>query len=435
VQFRGPSATSGYFNAPEATAALIQDGWHETGDRAYLAGGELFVTGRNKDIVIRAGRNLHPTELEEAIGALDGVRSGHVAVFGSADATSGTEKLVVLAETRRRDAASRIRLTAAINTLAIDLVAAPPDDIVLAAPNTVLRTSSGKIRRSACRALYESGQLEATARAPWVQVLRFAPGALRPQWRRALARAQAQIHALWAWCVLTGLGVVAWSLTWLPLPAQALWVCVRGLARLLTALTATPIARVDVDRLPAAPQPCIVVANHQSYLDGIVLYAALPRRMRFLVKAELGRSPLLARPLARLGALFVERFDARAGLATLGEAGTALAAGDALLIFPEGTFKRMPGVLPFHLGAFSLAVAYQVPVLPLAIRGTRSLLRAGSWFPRRGPIVVTLGVPLSPTAQDDPWQTTLTLRDEARRFLVAAADEPDLGHASNRVDD
>ena len=105
LQFRGPSSTSGYYRNPEATKTLFgSDDWLNTGDRAYLSEGTLFLTGREKDIIIRGGRNISPYELEQAVGDLAGVRRGCVAVFGSKDAATGTERVVVLAEMRDKDA-------------------------------------------------------------------------------------------------------------------------------------------------------------------------------------------------------------------------------------------------------------------------------------------------------------------------------------------
>src|SRR3954454_19484926 len=106
LQFRGPSATTGYYRNPEATKALFAGDWVNTGDRAYLSEGLLFLTGREKDIIIRGGRNISPYELEEAIGDLPGIRRGCVAVFGSQDAVGGTERVVVLAETRNAEASA-----------------------------------------------------------------------------------------------------------------------------------------------------------------------------------------------------------------------------------------------------------------------------------------------------------------------------------------
>ncbi len=434
VQFRGPSATSGYFGNAAATAALHRDGWLETGDRGYIAAGELYLTGRSKDLIIRAGRNIHPTELEDAVGALDGIRTGHVAIFGSADPGNGTEKVVVLAETRKRAPAQQAALTASINALAIDVIGTAVDEVVLMPPNTVLRTSSGKIRRAACRALYEAGTLGQSERAAWMQLLSLALIGIVPQLRRILRAAGAWLFAGWAWSMLAILGSVSWLLTWLPLGDAPLWRVARGCAQLLALVTAIPTRRERFNALPPPGSAAIIVANHQSYLDGIVLFAALPRRPRFLVKAELGRSGLLARPLARLGALFVERFNAGGGIESLGLAAQTLAAGELLVIFPEGTFKRMPGVLPFHLGAFTLAAETDSPLLALVITGTRSILRADNWFPRRGAITLTLTPACVSDGATSKWATALTLRDRARAQIIAIAGEPDLADESNRVE-
>lgn len=432
LQFRGPSATSGYFNRPDATAALFDDGWLETGDRAYLARGELHVTGRVKDIIIRAGRNIYPAELEDAVGDLEGVRKGHVAVFGSPDPDSGTERVVVLAETRRRDAAARESLERAITALAADLIASPPDAVVLVPPNTVLRTSSGKIRRSACRALYEQGRLGDTAGAVWLQVLRLAVAGVGPQLARAGRALAARAWALWCWAVFVPLALAAWLAATLPLPPGAVWRATRGLARMLAWLTGTRIEVSGLENLPGPDRPAVLVSNHQSYLDGMLLLAVLPRPARFLVKGELAGSRMLAGPLRRLGVLFVERFDHAGGLAGLREAVGALRQGALLAIFPEGTFKRMPGVLPFHLGAFSAAAEAEAPLVPVAIRGTRSILRAGGWTPHRGRIAVAVGAPVQPGGRD--WTDVLALRDAARAHVLAHAGEPDLAHESNAVD-
>ena len=434
VQFRGPSASSGYWDNPQETARLRgADGWLESGDRGYLVGGELYLTGREKDIIIRAGRNLYPAELEDAIGALDGIRKGYVAVFGSPDPSSGTERVVVLAETRKRSAESRAALVSAIKTLAADLIATPPEVVILAAPNTVLRTSSGKIRRGACRALYEQGRIGERATAVWRQVARLALAGVGPQLRRAGRNSRAWLYAVLAWSLFVPLALLAWLSAALPLPAQVSWWLVRGLARTLSVFTATPITSSGLAHLPPVGEGAVVVVNHQSYLDGMLMLAALPRRPRFLIKAELRDSALLGGPLARLGALFVERFDAAGGVASMGVAAEALAAGELLVIFPEGTFKRMPGVLPFHLGAFTVAAQARVPLVPIALRGTRGILRAGSCFPRHGRIALDAGAPLSTPAADGVWYQALALRDLARTHILAHCGEPDLAHESNAV--
>src|SRR5271155_4385721 len=97
--FRGPSATRGYYRNPNATRDLLRDGdWIESGDLAYWGEGEIYITGRAKDVIIKAGRNLYPHEVEEIAGRVAGVRTGCVVAFGAPDERTGTERLVVAAE-------------------------------------------------------------------------------------------------------------------------------------------------------------------------------------------------------------------------------------------------------------------------------------------------------------------------------------------------
>ena len=111
--FRGPSVTTGYYKNAEATTKLFPAGqaegtdsyaWMNTGDRAYRADGEYYVTGRVKDIIIKGGRNLYPHEVEELAARAEGTRKGCVVAFGLKDEANGTEKLVIVAESRASDA-------------------------------------------------------------------------------------------------------------------------------------------------------------------------------------------------------------------------------------------------------------------------------------------------------------------------------------------
>ena len=149
IEFTGPSATPGYFRNDAATRSLRRGPWMDTGDLGYLAGGELYLTGRVKDIIVRRGRNLHPDEAEEAAGQLAGVEHGGVAVFGCPDPGTGTERVVLVAETHLQDTGELAVLRGRITALAGPLLGVPPDDVVLAAPGSVLKTASGKTRRAA----------------------------------------------------------------------------------------------------------------------------------------------------------------------------------------------------------------------------------------------------------------------------------------------
>ena len=173
IEFRGPSATAGYFHNADATRSLFHDDWLDTGDLGYIADADLYVTGRVKDVIIRAGRNLHPAELEEAVGNLTGVRKGCVAVFACPDPSGGAERLIVMAETRATDDEASAALRSEIVSTTVDLLGVAPDDVVLAPPRTVPKTSSGKIRRAASREIYQQGHIGARPRTLWWQLARF----------------------------------------------------------------------------------------------------------------------------------------------------------------------------------------------------------------------------------------------------------------------
>ena len=235
IEFRGPSATTGYFNNAPATHSLFHDDWLDTGDLGYTADADLYVTGRVKDVIIRAGRNLHPAELEEAVGNLKGVRKGCVAVFASPDPSGGAERLVVMAETRETSEDARAALRSEIAATTVDLLGVAPDDVVLAPPRTVLKTSSGKIRRAASQQIYRAGKIGVRPRAVWWELARLRLRGAAPSLRRALRAAGAVAFAVYAWVLyaILGLSVVVLLLL-LPRPRWRWWVAreaVRLLAR------------------------------------------------------------------------------------------------------------------------------------------------------------------------------------------------------------
>ncbi|HEX9844527.1 MAG TPA: AMP-binding protein [bacterium] len=423
LHFKGPSATSGYYRNAEASKAMLDGEWLDSGDMAYIAGGDIFLTGRRKDIVIRAGRNIYPHELEEAIGELEGVRKGCVAVFGSTDMRLGTERLVALAETRERDAARLDELRKQIDALAVDLLGTPLDDIVLAPPHTVPKTSSGKIRRAASRELYEHGATRGGARAVWLQVLRLWLAGLTPQARRMRRVAAGLAYGIYAWAVLAVLVLPVW-LTVVALPRTGWSVAVtRAAGRLLLALTGIRLSVQGAERLPQG-RPCVLAVNHCSYLDGLMILVGLPGLWSFVAKRELTGS-LFARAFLRsIATQFVERVDMQRGVEDARRVAASLREGRSLVFFPEGTFRRQPGLLPFHLGAFQAAVEAGAPVVPVVLRGTRSLLRDGQWLPRRTRVTLDVGAPIAP--EDTGWNAAVALRDRVRADMLRRSGEPDL---------
>ncbi len=396
IEFRGPSTTTGYYRNPAASRALFDGEWLRSGDRGYVAGGELYVTGRDKDLIVRAGRNLYPYDLEAAVGEVEGVRKGCVAVFASPDPDAGTERLVVVAETREEDPERRRAIVDAVSRTATALLGGGADEIVLAPPHSVLKTSSGKIRRTAVRELFESRALQRGAGSVRVQIVRLALAAARGtarSWASRSARAAYTVHAA---AVAGGTLALAWAgVVVLPGSRQARWRRGRRLVR--AALRALGI-RLRVSGLPhlEGAGPCVLVANHASYLDGPLLFAALPAPVGYVVKGELEGNVFLAPLLRALGVEFVHRLDHERSVADVASLTDRLKRGDALGFFPEGTLHRMPGLLPFRLGAFSVAAEAQASVVPVTIVGSRSALRDGQWIPRPGTVSVRIASPIAP---------------------------------------
>ncbi len=417
LEFRGPSATHGYWHNPEQTARLFDQGWLDSGDRAYAADGDLYITGRVKDIVIRAGRNLYPQEIEDAVGAVDGIRKGGVAVFGRPDAGSGTERLVVLAERDPRRGRGDAELREAVAGAVVDTIGEPADEIVLAPPHTVLKTSSGKVRRSACRELVEQGRVGAATPGAARQWLRLALGAVGPRSRAAVRAGADALFGLRAFLLFWLFAPTVWLLTLLmPSPAAA-WAWCRGAARTLLRLAGAPIAVQGLERWPA-DRPCVLVCNHGSYLDGVALVAALPRPCVFVAKRELSAQWVAGPFLRRLGAAFVERFDALRSADEARRLAEAARGDRALLVFPEGTFRAGVELLPFHLGAFVAAVQAGAAVLPLTLTGTRALLPDGRWWPRRAALALHVDAPIDAAAGEEPFAAAVRLRDAAQSAIA-----------------
>jgi 1-acyl-sn-glycerol-3-phosphate acyltransferase len=171
--------------------------------------------------------------------------------------------------------------------------------------------------------------------------------------------------------------------------------------------------------------PCVIVPNHSSYLDGLIVFGALRRDACFVTKRELLDQFIPRVFLNRVGVLYVARDESLESLASADAMTAAVRAGEALVVFAEGTLTRAPGLLPFHLGGFLAAATAGAPTVPMAIRGTRSALRDGEWFPRRLPIGVEVGSPIFAPADLQPFAAALRIRDSTRTFIAARCGEPD----------
>ena len=431
VEFRGPSTTSGYFRNPEQSQLLFHDDWLNSGDLGYIAKGELYITGRIKDIIIHAGRNIYPHELEYAVGALKGIRNGCVAVFGSQDKDSGTERLIVLAECKLENPAVREQLQIQINSIATALVGSPADEVVLAAPHTVLKTSSGKIRRASCKALYQRGLFGSSYSQ---KIKLYCSGfLLRVGWnkiKRGFDLMMKALYGIYAWTLFLLTAIITWPLV-VSCPGRWSWPIMRFSFGILTWACFSKVTVQGLENLDPEKGPYIFVSNHASYLDSMMLVLAMPTAFNFVAKAELNQQFIAGTLLRKLKAEFVERFDSEQSIIDAKKITATTAGEQSILFFPEGTFTRMPGLLPFRMGAFTSAVSSARPLIPISIRGTRSILRAQTWLPRKGPMTVSIGKAIMPDClpnakHNDIWDAALTLRDAARQQILLHNAEPDL---------
>jgi 1-acyl-sn-glycerol-3-phosphate acyltransferase len=230
-------------------------------------------------------------------------------------------------------------------------------------------------------------------------------------------------YGLWCWLLFVAVALGA-VLVALPVPQVTLRRRIAaGAARTFFRGAGVRLSVAGLERLP--PGASVVVANHTSYVDGVVLQAALPPRFAFVIKKEMGRVPVAGFLLRRLGSEFVERFDRQKGSADARRVLRAAAGGQALAFFPEGTFSEQVGLGRFHAGAFVAAHRNKLPLVPAAIRGARRFLPPAAFLPRRHPIEVEILAPL-PVPPAEARDGALSLRQAARAAILARIDEPDL---------
>ena len=430
IQCRGPSVMQGYFGRAEATAEVLQDDWLKTGDLGYLADGELFVTGRVKDIIIQGGRNLYPQELEHIAGDVQGVRRGCVAAFGVSGRRMAGERLVLVAETRRTGPEEKEMLAAAIRERMDSELGIPLDEVVLVPPQSVPKTSSGKIRRDSCRRLYLQGKLDSPSSAVWLQVARLALRSLRQRSRRAIGAAGRWVYGSYVWMVLVAVGLPCWVLLLLtparagPRAGPAL---LRRISRITLRLGGLRPVVAGLEHLPAVDrsgkQRLLIISNHASYLDILVLVAALPFDFCFVAKREAASWPFVGTFIRRSDYLTVDREHVPEAVQDSRRIEERLLNGTPIHLFPEGTFTHASGLRPFQMGAFKLAADTGSLLLPVTLHGTRQVLRDGRLLPSPAQLRVVISPAIQPRGKG--WPEMIRLRDAAyAEVLKHCGEEP-----------
>lgn len=398
LQFQGPSAMQGYFQNPAASAEAFHDGWWSTGDLGYIAEGNLYITGRAKDIIIKAGRNIYPQEIEEIVEQVPGVRKGRVIAFGTPDKRNGTEKLIVVAETHEKDKAAQQTIHAAIIKCVATTIGIPPDEVITAPPDTISKTSSGKLQRNACKKAYEQRRLihRHTPRIWQLSKLFFVAAAKKSV--NYLTTLTKVIYTSYLAIIFSIMILPLW-LAVILLPLRPASVIFKYWAKLYFILIGCPI-KVTGNKSLDPNKPMIYISNHASYVDTLLLTAVLPAGIRFVGKKEILDGALLRSFVKHLRYLTVDRIDFVNSLQDMGEIKCALDEKNSILIFPEGTFTSSVGLLPFKLGAFKLAAETNMPVCPLAIQGTRTMLPGSNKLFSPAFLHVWIGEPIQPQSQE-----------------------------------
>jgi 1-acyl-sn-glycerol-3-phosphate acyltransferase len=442
--FRGASAASGYYQNAEATEQLfpkgpaLRDGefaWVNSGDRAYRADGEIYVTGRVKDIIIKGGRNLYPHEVEELAGRAEGIRKGCIVAFGQKDEASGTEKLIVVAESREREASRRAAIAAAVTELVSQGLGLPPDRVELLPPGSIPKTSSGKLRREETKQLYLAGKLAAGKAPAWVQIARLATaGAARTGGQEiwsGVRRVLELLYGLYFGVVFLLWIVPTWAIVNFINDYRKAGRFTSAALKILFVLMGCRV-RVVGKEYADMPGAKVFAANHTSYFDVLPLMLGLGVPYHFVAKMEVGRMPFIGTFLTKMKHTKFNRSDAGSRLRQMREMEALLREGESIFVFPEGTFTSEDGVRPFQLGAFKAAVAAGVPIVPVSLAGTRRFLRDGTYLPRPTSVTITVSPPIYPRVISDPsldekslaWQELVRLRDATREAIAPHTGEP-----------
>ena len=230
------------------------------------------------------------------------------------------------------------------------------------------------------------------------------------------------LFGLYGWLIFAVCALLA-MLAVLLVPGEARRHRYAALAtRAIFILAGLPAEIRGLENLPEGH--AVVVANHASYVDGMLLKGYLPAQYSFVIKGEMRDIPIVHFLLRRSGSKFVERFEASGSSRDARKIVKAAQIGDTLAFFPEGTFHKEPGVGRFRAGAFVSAIKGELPIVPIAISGTRELLPSGRMWP--WPVTPRFEV-LAPITPGDPaFENHRVLAEAARQQILAVLDEPDL---------
>jgi len=336
----------------------------------------------------------------------------------------------VVAETREEDKAKRAAITASINEAVARGLGLPPDRVELIPPGSIPKTSSGKLRREETKQLYLAGTLNEGRAPAWLQIARLGTGSYAKGAANAvsggLRTVLEKIYGVY-FCVVFILWIVpSVMIVWMFKDHRAAGRFTSAALKVLFALVGIRVKVVGKEYMET-PGAKVYVSNHASYFDVLPLMMGLGVSYRFVAKGEVNNMILIGTFLNQMGHLSFDRHNAKSRLRQVHEMEDYLRQGDAVFVFPEGTFTPDDGVRPFQMGAYRAAVDTGSPIIPVSLAGTRRFLRDGTFLPRPTSVTITLAPPIYPqrvTGHAKELKEMVRLRDLTRQIVARDSGEP-----------
>lgn len=422
--FKGPSSMQEYYHNSVATKNISHNSWLDSGDLAYKVDDEIYPVARKKDVIIKAGHNLYPQDIEAATELVSGVRKGCSCAFGVSNPEQGTERLVIVAETNSKEKFERDRIVQNITARISDVLGFPPDEVLLTNPGTIPKTSSGKLQRSACKSAYLHNELKRVRIPLWIQIVKLAAFSFLLKLGKGAKESMKAIYTLYVFCVL--LIIVGPFIISIACVSNNLAPKLGKLWSKIILLSCGMFYRVKGHQYLTKCHPTIFVANHASYIDAIVLTAVLPAGTIMIAKEELLHFAPLKWLLTKLGHVSIHRQEFKQSVRDYHKIEDILKFGHSVLIFAEGTFTFAQGIRPFKMGAFQLSIDKKVALCPVSLKGTRQLLRDESYFLTPHTIEIVVHPPIIPTTKG--WRAALKLKNIVRQIIGESSGEPLLRH-------
>jgi acyl carrier protein len=226
--------------------------------------------------------------------------------------------------------------------------------------------------------------------------------------------AASMLYAVYAWVVLVPFAAAIWSLAVLPMTLTQRRDAGRAVARVTCRALGLSVS-VEGD-LSLAHGASVIASNHSSFIDGLVLYVFLDESVTFVASSDMEHQFLLGRIMKGFGCVFVDRGRAERSAASVEILVNAIRSGRNVLIFPEGSISERPGLRVFRLGAFETATSSNCAVVPVGIRGSREVLRPGSFRPHPGHVKIAIGVPVFPGGSE--FSDRVAMRDQVREVIA-----------------